>query len=227
MKLKTIIIPLLLVNILCGCITSEPTRERIEWSRFWWENEPDDSKQRVLFIGNSITAGYFTAASKLLSDKVNCDMYANSRSIADQALFRETKIAMGKYKHGVIHFNSGLHGWHLTSEQYRDGMEKYVQFLKRRKSRGCRLVYSLTTPVPSEKEGQKLDPLKNQVVLDRNRIAGEIMQKNGIPVIDLYGLMEPELEKYSASKGNVHFSSAGSQRLAEKIAGEIVTLLSE
>ena len=132
---------------------------------------------------------------------------------------------MAKYNHAIIHFNNGLHGWHLTNEQYRKGLEKYVKFLKSKKSKGCILIYSLTTPFPSKEPGQKLDPVKNQVVIDRNRIACKIMKENNIPVIDLYGLMEPELEKYSGSKGNVHYNNEGYERLAEQISNEILKLM--
>ena len=59
------------------------------------------------------------------------------------------------------------------------------------------------------------------MVLERNRIAMKIMEENNIPVIDLYGLMEPELEKYNASKGNVHYKHEGYQKIADFISGEI------
>ena len=132
---------------------------------------------------------------------------------------------MAKYDHSIIHFNNGLHGWHLTNEQYRAGLEKYVKFLKSKRSRGCHLIFSTTTPYPSKEQGRKLDPVNNQVVIDRNRIAREIMNDNKIPVIDLYELMEPDLEKYSISKGDLHFNKEGYEQLAKRISNEILLLL--
>jgi len=132
---------------------------------------------------------------------------------------------MAKYNHAVIHFNNGFHGWHLSNEQYETGLKKYVKFLKSNKSKECILIYSLTTPYPSKETGQKLDPVKNQVVKDRNRIARKIMEENGIPVIDLYGLMEPELEKYSSSKGDVHYNKEGYEIMAEEISKEILKII--
>jgi hypothetical protein len=221
MKFKIFIILPILLIFLGGCTSQKVTREDTEWSDFWWGHEGDTSKPRVLFIGNSISRGYYTAVSANLSGVANCDRYATSRSIEDPALFSETRMAMANYHHKVIHFNNGLHGWHLSSEQYEKGLRKYVKFLQAKKSRGCQLIYSLTTPYPSKEPGQKLDPVKNQVVIDRNRIAREIMEENNIPVIDLYGLMEPELEKYSGSKGNVHYNKEGYERLAKQISIEI------
>ncbi len=75
-------------------ITTKITREDTEWSDFWWAHENDMSKPRVLFIGNSISRGYYSAVSAKLAEKANCDRYATSRSIDDPTLFRETKIAM-------------------------------------------------------------------------------------------------------------------------------------
>ncbi|MCK9412039.1 MAG: hypothetical protein M0Q53_07040 [Prolixibacteraceae bacterium] len=118
MKLKIFFIMPILLIFLGGCISQKVTREDTEWSDFWWGHEGDTTKPRVLFIGNSISRGYYTAVSARLSRVANCDRYATSRSIEDQALLSETKMAMAKYHHAVIHFNNGLHGWHLTNEQY-------------------------------------------------------------------------------------------------------------
>ena len=222
MKLKILIIISILTIVNTSCISHKITREYTEWSDFWWSHEPDVTKPRVLFIGNSISRGYFPFVSTKLEGKVNCDRYSSSRSVEDPAFFNETKMAMANYHHAVIHFNNGLHGWHLTNDQYDNGLRKYVKFLKSHKFKDCQLIYSLTTPYPSKEPGVKLDPQNSQVVIDRNRIALEIMRENNIPVIDLYGLMEPELEKYSSSKGDVHYNKEGYERLAEKISNEIL-----
>ena len=217
MNAKILLLMVVLVFYLAGCsVTQKITREDIEWSEFWWSNEPDQTKPRILFIGNSITRGYFPMVSENLSEKYNCDRFSSSRSIADPALIEETKIAIGKYNHTVIHFNNGLHGWHLNAEEYEAGMRKYVRFLMANKSRNCKLVYSLTTPVLSKETGVKLDPERNKIVMERNKIAMNIMLENNIPVIDLYGLIEPEIEKYSAFKGDVHYNKEGYEKIASR-----------
>ncbi len=225
MKLKILVVLALFGLVFESCVSHKITREDYEWSDFWKEHEPDATKPRVLIIGNSITRGYFPLVSKKLSEKVNCDRYSTSRSIEDPVLLEETRLAMGNYHHAVIHFNNGLHGWHLNKEQYRKGLERYVKFLKRHKSKKCVLIYSLTTPVSSETPGQKLDPVRNKTVMERNEVAREIMAKNGITVIDLYGLMEPELDKYVASKGNLHYKGEGYQMMADLISSEILKLI--
>jgi hypothetical protein len=225
MKFKILVVFTVLGFILGGCASKKITREEYEWSDFWKEHEPDVTKPRVLFIGNSITRAYFPLLSKKLSRKVNCDRYSTSRSIEDPVLLEETRLAIGNYNHAVIHFNNGLHGWHLNKEQYRQGLDRYVKFLRAHKSKNCILVYSLTTPVSSSEPGQKLDPVRNKTVMERNEVAREIMAQNGIRVIDLYGLMEPELDKYVASKGDLHYKGAGYQLMADLISREILNLI--
>lgn len=210
-----------------GCSTQKVTREQIEWSRFQWEQESATDTPRILFIGNSISVGYFPMVSAQLKEAANCDQYATSRSVEDPAFYTETKMAMAKYDHQIIHFNNGLHGWHLNSRQYEEGLRKYVNFLIKHKAKGCQLVYSLTTPYSSKEPGIKLDEKMNPVVLERNRIAREIMQENGIEVIDLYSLVEPELEKLNSSKGNVHYKKEGYELMAKKISEKILELIDE
>ena len=65
---------------------------------------------------------------------------------------------------------------------------------------------------------------RNQEVLNRNSMARLIMKENNIPVIDLYGLVEPELEKYSLSKGDVHYNEKGIELMSDYISKEVIKL---
>ena len=69
--------------------------------------------------------------------------------------------------------------------------------------------------------------VKNEVVLERNRIARKIMEENNIPVIDLYSLMEKDIEQFIASKGDVHYNKKGYERIATRITERIANLLNE
>lgn len=210
------------VCVILGCTPQKVTREQIEWSRFRWEQESTTDKPRILFIGNSISVGYFQIVADRLKEAANCDHYATSRSVEDPAFYKETKMAMGKYNHQIIHFNNGLHGWHLNCEQYEKGLRKYVRFLMKNKAKTCQLVYSLTTPYPSKEPDIKLDEKMNSVVLERNRIAIKVMSEYKISIVDLYNLVEPKLERYSIRKGDLHYKREGYELMAEKITKEIL-----
>lgn len=225
MKFKTYFIPLILMIVFSCCATKKITRETIEWSKFRWEEESARYKPRVLFIGNSISVGYFPFVSDMLNGQAYCDHYATSRSVEDPTLYKEIEMAMGNYNHKVIHFNNGLHGWHLNNTQYEEGLRKCVRFLMKHKTKNCRLIYSLTTPYPSKEPGIKLDEKMNTVVLERNKIARRIMAEYDIPVIDLYNEVEPELETLSIQKGNVHYKQEGYEMMAKKIGSKIREML--
>ncbi len=63
MKSKVLIVLSIYLLILGSCISQKITREDIEWSDFWWGHESDKTKPRVLFVGNSISRGYYSAVS--------------------------------------------------------------------------------------------------------------------------------------------------------------------
>jgi hypothetical protein len=222
--MRSIVIMVMLAFVFQGCAPKKNIREGYEWADFFWRNEDNTEKPRVLFIGNSIVRQFYTTISpKLEKEGFNCDRYSSSRSIIDPALYQETKIAMAKYNHAIIYFNNGLHGWHLNAEQYGKGLRKYVKFLKSKKTNNAKLVFALTTPWPSDKPETKMAP-RNQNLLNRNRVARKIMKEHNIPVIDLYGLVEPELEKYSKSKGDVHYNEKGIELMSAYISNELVKL---
>lgn len=224
MRYRIILIIAMMAFVFQGCTVQKNIREGYEWCDFFWRNEDNTKKPRVLFIGNSIVRQFYTTISpKLEKEGFNCDRYSSSRSIIDPALYQETKIAMSKYNHVIIYFNNGLHGWHLSAEQYGKGLRKYVKFLKSKKTKDAILVFALTTPWPSNKPGSRMAP-RNQDVLQRNSVAIKIMKEYNIPVIDLYGLVEPELEKYSKSKGDVHYNQKGIELMSVYISNELVKL---
>ena len=70
MKTKILIaLPILLI-FFGACISQKVTREDIEWSDFWWGHESDTTKPRVLFIGNAISRGYYSAVSTKLAGTI-------------------------------------------------------------------------------------------------------------------------------------------------------------
>ena len=120
--------------------------EDIEWANFWWEHAPDTKLPRVLLIGDSITNGYHGDVARLLKGKANVDMLATSASICDPSLIAQVKLAVGDYKHAVIHFNNGLHGFHLDDAQYAAGLKRLVETLKQLEPQ-AKLIWATSTPI--------------------------------------------------------------------------------
>lgn len=67
--------------------TSRQTRNRehCEWCNLWWEQANNETLPRVLFIGDSITAGYRPLVQQALQGSACIDMCASSRAIDDPA----------------------------------------------------------------------------------------------------------------------------------------------
>jgi lysophospholipase L1-like esterase len=119
----------------------------------------------------------------------------------------------------VIHFNNGLHAGHLTDEEYKLHLARYVRLI-RELGRNSRLIWASSTPVTQAVEGHPLDEVKNGQVLRRNAVAAGIMAENRIPVNDLYTLV--------AGKGELrfmdgyHYNENGYQVLGAAVAEKIL-----
>ncbi|MEW6355854.1 MAG: SGNH/GDSL hydrolase family protein [Planctomycetota bacterium] len=213
-----------LVGVMMVSKVKAEERETIEWCNLRWENTNDSKLPRVLLIGDSITLGYSAAVKKLLEGKANVDVLATSKCVRDPALLKEIAYAMEGYKHAVVHFNNGLHGWHLDEKGYETGLRAMVKEIQKH-AKGAKLVWAATTPVPSSEKGVKLDEKRNGVVLARNTIAAKIMEENNIPINDLYTLVLDDLDALTASKGNVHYNEKGKERQAEAVVNAIILLM--
>jgi lysophospholipase L1-like esterase len=123
----------------------------------------------------------------------------------------------------VIHFNFGLHDakyssettLRATREQYADHLRKLVAQMK---ATGAKLIFATTTPVP--KDGVLSPTRKFDSVPERNNIAMQVMQENGVAIDDLYRVILPVRDKVGR-ENDVHFSPAGYAILAKAVAESI------
>lgn len=65
-------------------------RENIEWCDIWIESGHEDTKPRVLLIGDSITRSYYQSAKKLISEQFACARIASSKCVAEAILKADT-----------------------------------------------------------------------------------------------------------------------------------------
>jgi len=212
----TIMLTAILVGV-CVPMATADNRETTEWCNIRWMNANDASLPRVLLIGDSISVGYHGAVGKELKGVAHVDNLATSKAITDPALAKEIAYVLGEYRYAVIHFNNGLHGWHVTEAEYEAGLRALVAQL-RKLGQGAKLVWASSTPIPSRTKGQKLHKTKNKLVLARNAIAAKVMAECKIPTNDLYELMVVDLDNLTASKGNVHYGNKGKELQGKAIA---------
>ncbi len=181
--------------------------ETYEWDNLWWEQAPDRTRPRILYIGDSISCWIRRIATACSDEKVLFDGLGTSKAL-DNPYFKETVryFANQEGERKLVLFNNGLHGFHLDDEkEYREYYEKMVLFLME-EFKEAAIALVLTTYVVGE---------RHERVLKRNEQVKLIAKKYELPVIDLYSASV----KYSnlQSKDGVHFTDAGYKKLGERL----------
>jgi lysophospholipase L1-like esterase len=162
--------------------------EDYEWTNIWWD-KPSNKEKRILLVGDSITNGYREFAKRVKGDAVYIDMYATSRAIDNKCFLKELFYILNdnELEYNIIHFNNGLHGFHLTVESYKEHYEYTVNKLIETKP-NAKIILANSTPITVLGDVNKLDE-KNQIVIERNRVVSEIAQKYNLQLNDLYNLV--------------------------------------
>ena len=94
-------------------------KERFEWVQSWCDEALSDDLPRVLLIGDSITRQYQDRVRELLRGKCYVDYFSSSYA-ADSPLYKTLiKAFIRDSKYSVIHFNNGLHGFHIGKSAYK------------------------------------------------------------------------------------------------------------
>jgi len=191
-------------------------------------NKTRSSLPRVLIIGDSISIGYtpfvtqmFYGKAEVVHNEGNAQHTATGLKMIDEWL--------GNTRWDIIHFNWGL--WDLayrstSSKVYgnRDkvngtlihSLQEYGKNLNRLVERlqktDAKLIWANTTPVPPGEAGRiSGDAIKY------NAVAEDIMERNNIPINDLYSYMINHIDKYQIKYGDVHFTEEGYKFLAKEV----------
>ena len=196
----------------------EPIRERIEWIDIWVTDADKEDLPKVLFVGDSITRGYFGSAEKHLAGKASCARLTTSKCVSDPTFNDDLQLLLKQYTFSVIHFNNGLHGWGYTEEQYRDGLAKTVQTIKQHAG-DAKLIWTTTTPMRKKDDLQAFADDTSRVK-ERNVLAAEIMKGNAAATDDLFQLVEAHAEWQSTD--GVHFNAMGNEAMAKQVAESVL-----
>ncbi len=196
--------------------------ETYEWDDIWVIHANDEKRDRVMLIGDSISRGYRHKAAEALSGDFYVDNYATSKGIDNPALTKTISLVLAQQpKYKVIHFNNGLHGFHLSDAEYEEHFESVIKFLTETYP-DKKLIIGLTTPARERGNTQNLAE-RNHRVIARNRAAVRIAEKYGIAVNDLYSVLDGT-NKYHCEDG-IHLIEEGYELLAEKIKEKVYEVL--
>lgn len=213
-----VFVAVLILGFGYGCSsTPQVKHEYTEWSEIWIARATDTERPRVLIVGDSIVSGYYPKVEKLLADKANCGKYATSKFLGDPDYLGELSLILKRYKIEVVHINNGLHGFGYTEKEYEEGLCGLLKTLKRDAPK-AKVIWCMTTPM---RKGGDLSQFKKSTdrVIERNRIAAEVMARNKIVINDLYEEVKDHPE-YSAGDG-VHYNAEGKAVQAKIVAGII------
>ncbi len=197
--------------------TYEVERERMletyEWDNIWWEHAEDEEKNRILLVGDSISCGYRGFINKILDKKAFADGIGTSKSLANDSLIALIDyVFVQKKNYKIIQFNNGLHGWHLSADEYEYYYDKTIKHIKE-KYPEVKVVIALTTPLRNKEKIDEYDK-QNAMVKERNNAAIRVAKKHGLAVNDLYSVIE-DFPQYYKNDG-VHLNDEGYEKLAQK-----------
>ena len=198
---------------------------------FAWP-EPEPNLPNVLLIGDSISIQYTPGVRRRLND------LANVFRIPENA--QHTRRSLERIEHyleardwDAIHFNWGIHDVtrvdsdgrtdpggspQVGPEAYRANLQRLVRRLKATRAE---LIWAATTPVREDYPSHR----RNADIEAYNRVAAEIMDRQGIPTNDLHALVQAHPEPLWSD--GVHFSESGAERLAQAVVEAILGRLSD
>ena len=178
--------------------------EKYEWDNVWWETTGNANAPRALYIGDSISCGTRRLATAAAEEKILFDGFGTSKAVDNPYFIPALKMFCEQQGHReVIFLNNGLHGWHLSEDEYAEYYEKLVCFL-REEYKETPLVIVLTTYVN--------DGRRNERVPERNKKVIAIAEKYGLDVLDLFSVAERVKEHLKPD--GVHFMPAGYEAFA-------------
>lgn len=197
--------------------------EAKEWTQLWYDETMDNTAPRAMLIGDSITVGYTIPVNKYLDGRVHVDSIATSKGI-DHPFYKEEIDLFARqfgFEYQAIHFNNGLHGWHLSPEEYEKLYEEKVLWLMERFP-NAKLALVTSTAVVISGEDHRVDPERDKKVSAYNAAVWRIAEKYGLPVDDLYPT-SVAMQKWRGGDSH-HFNEAGKAGQA-KIVGDFLLKL--
>ncbi len=183
---------------------------------------------RVLIVGDSISIGYTPRVRRLLDGKANVHRPATN---CRWSAYGAEHIAewVGDSKWDVIHFNFGLWDWYgwsqepkATPESYGKSLDAIVRSLKKTQAR---LIFGMTTPPCVGPERKVKIVITEARAKEFNDAATAVMKKHGVPINDLYAVIGNQRAKFQKGENDVHYTEAGRDLLAAKVAKEIQAAL--
>lgn len=187
-------------------------KERYEWMNVWVDEADKNDLPRILLVGDSITQGYQSVVRNLCKGIAYVD-YITTSFFSDSPIYNvflsEFIKTYGKYS--LIHFNQGLHGYHMNRDDYEKNILSTILLLEKE----SKLIVANTTNVyeaglkaPSQTWSDK--------IIERNNVVENICNERKITLDDLYSVSK-EIPMTNRSNDGFHYTSEGYYILGKKV----------
>lgn len=189
---------------------------------------PKPDLPRVLLIGDSIRLGYAPLVAKklegqaeVISPKENAADTANTLKMLDRWLADGRPL--------IVHFNCGLHdlkhdkktkSHQVPIDRYESNLKQIVERLRKATPH---LIFATTTPILDDRHAGRraaFDRFDRDVKAFNER-AVKTMLGLGVPVNDLYAIVQYGGPSKLLGRDGTHYTPAGSDRLADAVADAI------
>ena len=194
-------------------------KERFEWIHSWCDEADKDDLPRVLLVGDSITHGYQAIVREALRGKCYVDYVATSYAIDNKfySLLVENFATNSRY--AAIHFNHGLHGFHMSPRTYKSKVKKLLEKI----GQNSKLILTESTAVFHEGNKRlKRDCMKR--VKERNEIVAELVTEFDCGWDKLFDVSLDMPKEYRLDDG-VHYTQKGYETLAKSVVKSIEEVL--
>lgn len=225
--MKNLIIALLLVFISSTVFSQKFIDKDLQARTDGWGliDVQNDGSETIFLIGNSICNGYKSYAAEVLKG-YRVLAWVSPFHLLEKGLYNDMRKVMKDEKIALVHFNNGLHGWEkgvIPENKYEFFLQSFVDSVKLF-SKGAKLIWASTTPITTAKteDGQPVtfDPENNPTITGRNNKAKKVMQKNHIPLNDLYSVCAANLPMSVGDK--FHWNKEMYQKLGLQVGKMIL-----
>ena len=174
-------------------------KEKYEWIHSWCDETDANDLPRVLLVGDSITYGYESIVREKLRGICRVDYVATSYAIDSKMYNKLVSDMIEDSDYEAIHFNHGLHGFHMTKRTYKSRLLKLLLKIKKE----SKIIMAFSTFV--YKEGNKKSDIQwKKKVIERNSAMRELAEDYGYTIDDLYSVSERIPKEYRKEDG-VHY----------------------
>jgi hypothetical protein len=190
-------------------------RENTEWTTAFWYNANDNTRPRVLLVGDSICNGYQPLVLNELAGVVNVAFCATSKCVTDSTYLDQLSFMLNESHCDVIHFNNGLHSLEADPAKWEAGLRSAIALIKQ-KCPDAKIIWASSTPLN--------DPQRTLKVQALNAIASRVMQENHISIDDLYASMD-QLDRKQYWVDVYHFNKQAKVIQAKQVASYVLAAL--